>query len=468
MKKIDSLILKTFIRPFFSTFSIVMFLLLMLFLFKYIDDLVGKGFEWYVVLELMFYASASQVSVALPLAVLLSAIMTFGSLGEQYELVALKSGGISLKRALAPLFILVAFISAGAFLFSNYILPVANLKMFSLLYDVRQQKPSFLIKEGIFYDGIEGYTIRVDKNKEGKLNGVMIYNHSGAIGNSNVLLADSGEMIKSEDGRFLTFKLRNGVRYEEKSGDAQSVYNPRRQFTRVKFEENETKFDLSGFKLNRTDESLFKSNFLMLNIKQLSTASDSLGNELKKRDSSYATYVKPYFRIFKPAFNINAHDTSKNALLATDKVIVNAAMNEMRNIKSYYESEKESRESFYHNLLRFMIEYHRRFTISVACLVFFIIGAPLGAIVRKGGLGMPVVISVSLFILNYIVSMTTEKYCRDATLPVQGMWIATIIFVPAGLYLLHKAGNDSAIFSIDTYSQLWNKMIPKKLKSIEK
>lgn len=435
-----------------------MFLLLMLFLFKYIDDLVGKGFEWYVVLELMFYASASQVSVALPLAVLLSAIMTYGSLGEQYELVALKSGGISLQRALAPLFILVAFISIAAFLFSNYVLPVANLKMGSLLYDVRQQKPAFLIKEGIFYDGIEGYTIRVDKkDKDGVgLYGIMIYNHSQGMGNTNVLLADSGEMVKSADGRFLTFKLKNGVRYEEQSGQNQSVYDPRRQFSRVYFKENETAFDLSGFQLNRTDESLFKSNFLMLNVSQLSLAADSLKRELAHRDSTYSTFVKPYFHFYRPGFSMK--NAQALAVPVADRQTYSAAMNTLRSVKAYYDTEIGSRDGFYRNLLRFMIEWHRRFTISVACLVFFIIGAPLGAIVRKGGLGMPVVISVGLFILNYILSMTTEKYCRDATLPVYGMWIATAVFIPAGIYLLQKAAKDSVIFDMETYTRFFSKL----------
>ncbi len=439
----------------------------MLFLFKYIDDLVGKGFEWYVVLELMFYASASQVSVALPLAVLLSAIMTYGSLGEQYELVALKSGGISLPRALAPLVVLVFFISIGAFLFSNYVLPVANLKMGALLHDVRNQRPAFLLKEGIFYDGIEGYTIRIDKKDEDgvHLAGIMIYNHSAGLGNSNVLIADSGEMVKSADNRYLTFKLKNGIRYEEQAGKDQVYYDPRRQFTRIKFKEHETKFDLSGFQLNRTDESLFKSNFLMLNVAQLSKASDSLKIELTKRDSSYAFFVKTSFRFFKSDFTTKAKDTITYNLPKSDRIMIGNAMNSIRSIKSYYTSEKEARGSAYRHILRYIIEFHRRFTISIACLVFFIIGAPLGAIVRKGGLGMPVVIAIVLFILNYIISTTTEKYCRDETLPMAGMWVATAVFTPTGLYLLYKASRDSVLFDIETYTQFFKRIFQRNTRT---
>ena len=232
MKKVHLLVIKAFIRPFIVTFFIVMFVLLMLFLFKYIDDLIGKGFEWYVILKLLWYASATNVAMALPLAMLLSSIMTFGSLGENYELVAIKAAGISLQKAMTPLLVLVSLLSLSAFLFSDYMLPVANLKMGSLLYDVRNQKSAFLIEEGIFNNSISGYSIRVQKkDPDGQtLHKILIYDHQNNNGNVTVLMAEKGKKYVSDDGQYLVLLLQNGVRYEENSGV--KVYNPRQQFMR--------------------------------------------------------------------------------------------------------------------------------------------------------------------------------------------------------------------------------------------
>jgi lipopolysaccharide export system permease protein len=219
MKKVYLLVFKAFVRPFIVTFFIVMFVLLMLFLFKYIDDLIGKGFEWYVILELLLYASATNVAMALPLAILLSSIMTFGSLGENYELVAIKSAGISLQRAMMPLMVTVGMLSVGAFLFSDYMLPVANLKMGSLLYDVRNQKAAFLINEGIFNNSIPGYSIRVrKKDPDQTLHDVLIYERNTPSGNVNVLMAKEGQMFITDDEQLLVLKLKDGKRYEETPG----------------------------------------------------------------------------------------------------------------------------------------------------------------------------------------------------------------------------------------------------------
>jgi lipopolysaccharide export system permease protein len=293
VKKIHLLILKAFIRPFIVTFFIVMFLLLMLFLFKYIDDLIGKGFEWYVILQLLVYAAATNVAMALPLSILLSSIMTFGNLGENYELVAIKSAGISLQRAMIPLFILITCLGISAFLFSDYMLPVANLKMGSLLYDVREQKASFLIEEGVFNNSIPGYSIRVEKKEnDGELwKDVVIYDQNNNVGNTNVLMAKEGEIYKTDDGKYLILKLRDGVRYEEKQG--KSGYNPRQELTRLRFKETEQKFDLSSFQFKREDENLFKNNYQMLNLKQLVASKDSVKIVLKKQ------FIKLSFLIIK-------------------------------------------------------------------------------------------------------------------------------------------------------------------------
>lgn len=473
IKKIDLLIIKAFIRPFILTFFIVVFLLLMLFLFKYIDDLVGKGFAWYVILELLFYASSSQVSLALPLAVLLSSIMTLGNLGENYELVALKSAGISLRRVMMPLIIIAFLLSGAAFLFSNYVMPKANLKMGALLYDVRQQKPSFLIKEGIFYDGIDGYSIKIGRKDadEETIYDVIIYDHTNDRGNDNVLLASRGRMIKSTDERYLIFKLYNGVRYEESRG--KSGNDMRRQFVRFRFKEQEVRFDLSGFQLNRTDEALFKNNYQMLNVKQLKVAGDSLEKKVEEKKNNYTKYVYPYFQIFtrpgvfksikagKDTFANN--NFLKNFPESSRAEILRRADNSMRNILSHVESASQELKVTEKLIWRHNIEYHRKYTLSIACIILFFIGAPLGAIIRKGGLGMPVIVSIVFFLIFHILSIVGEKFSKDGALPAyEGMWIATAVLAPLGIYLTRKATSDSGLFDMENYTRFFTKIFGKK------
>ncbi len=280
MKKIHILIIKTFIRPFITTFFVVMFILLMFFLFKYVDDLIGKGFEWYTILELMYYQSMVQISMALPLSVLLSSIMTFGTLGENYELVAIKSAGISLQKAMRPLIVLILMLTVSSFVFSNYILPKANLKFYSLMFDVRNKKLAFLIKPGVFNNSIPDYSIRVDsKDEDGKMYGIMIYDHKGTNGIPKVILAKEGEMKKSKDGVYLVFNLKNGVTYEEQS-NSNGVYNPRQILSRTRFKETEPKFDMKSFDLQKTDQNAFGNSTVMLNLKGIVKKRDSLTKQM--------------------------------------------------------------------------------------------------------------------------------------------------------------------------------------------
>lgn len=453
-----------------------MFLLLMLFLFKYIDDLIGKGFEWYVILKLLFYAAATNVAMALPLAILLSSIMTFGNLGENYELVAIKSAGISLQKAMAPLFILITFLGIGAFFFSDYMLPVANLKMGSLLYDVREQKAAFLIKEGIFNNSIPGYSIRVEKKSEDgqQLNDIVIYDQSKGQGNTNILMAKQGEMYKTDDGNYLILRLKNGVRYEESQG--KSGYNPRQQLTRLRFKETEQKFDLSSFKFKREDENLFKGNYQMLNIKQLSLYKDSVTKIDDSIKNNVFRDLKPYHKIYyaaqnyrnaKPIANLNFKKSGIFAGIdSTKKETVVAAA--IENIRMYKESLQPSITTAKDNrdiIRRYIIEYNRKFTLAVSCLVLFFIGAPLGAIIRKGGLGLPVVVSVLFFLIYHIISTVGEKSVKVGNLdPILGMWSAIIILTPVGLFLTYKATIDSALFDVDVYKNLFKKFFRKKSK----
>ncbi len=455
-----------------------MFVLLMLFLFKYIDDLIGKGFEWYVIMQLLWYASATNVAMALPLAMLLSSIMTFGSLGENYELVAIKAAGISLQRAMFPLLILVTIMSLSALLFSNYILPIANLKMGSLLYDVTQQKASPMIQEGIFNNSFPGYTLRVQKKgKDGQtLEQILIYDHSSPTGNVAVTMAQSGKMFITDQDRTLALKLYNGVRYEESVADGH--YDPRQRFIRYRFKETEQKFDLSGFKLQRTDENLFKTNYAMLNLKQLKHYRDSF---IVQADSNiHTTYLnmRPTFKLFMPfphGLKVANKKISKKynnsiieALPANTRIqAINNAKSQVNSLSDVVAAKIVSVDVDTERIRKFIIEYQRKFTLAASCLVLFSIGAPLGAIIRKGGLGMPVVMSIVFFLIYHIISTIAEKSAKDGSLdPIAGMWLAIVILAPLGVFLTYKATVDSAIFNIDSYKQFFVRLFKKKSSTV--
>jgi lipopolysaccharide export system permease protein len=468
VKKLHLLLLKAFIRPFIATFLIVMFVLLMLFLFKYIDDLIGKGFDWYIILELLMYASATNVAMALPLAVLLSSIMTFGSLGENYELVAIKSAGVSLRRAMYPLIIVIGLLSVAAFLFSDYMLPVANLKMGSLLWDVRNQKAAFLINEGVFNNSIPGYSIRVDKkDPDGQtLRGVVIYDRVNNSGNVNVVVAESGKMFRTADDSYLILKLKNGIRYEE--APSEKEYNPRLRFTRFGFKETEQKFDLSGFKMQRTDENLFKSNYAMLNMKQLSYYKDSVTRKADTNALNTLAILKTKYKVLNPgALTISSLQVA--GIVNVDKLPTNEraraavmASENIRTIREMLSTKVQVDADFNDKLRNFIVEYNRKITLAVSCLVLFFIGAPLGAIIRKGGLGLPVVMSVIFFLVYHIISTIGEKYAKEGDLsPIVGMWIAIIVLSPVGAFLTYKASVDSVLFDIDLYKR-WFKNVLKK------
>lgn len=473
MKKVHLLVFKAFVRPFIVTFFIVMFILLMLFLFKYIDDLIGKGFEWYVIMELLMYASATNVAMALPLAILLSSIMTFGSLGENYELVAIKSAGISLQRAMMPLIIGVSMLSMAAFLFSDYILPVANLKMGSLLYDVRNQKAAFLIKEGIFNNSISGYAIRVKKkDADQTLHDVLIYERNTTNGMVNVLMAKEGQMFITDDNQLLVLKLKDGKRYEETTGSTSGAYNPRQRHTRTQFKETEQRFDLSGFKLKRTDEDLFKSNYAMLNLKQLNFYRDSFAmkgdSNLRStyRDLSILarTYRTDSLNPKSPTIFLKKY---KNVLelIPIDKKLmaIQTAKDQVRSIKEVIGRKELFIDDNKMRISGFLVELNRKFTLALSCLVLFFIGAPLGAIIRKGGLGMPVVTAVLFFLLFHIISTIGEKSAKEGTLtPFIGMWLAIFALTPLGIFLTYKATVDSALFDIDLYKRWVKQLFVKK------
>lgn len=464
MKKIHLLILQAFIRPFMVCFCIVMFVLLMLFLFKYIDDLIGKGFEWYVLLELIAYQCAVQLSMALPLSMLLSSIMTFGNLGESYELVAIKAAGYSLRKAMTPLIFLVTLFAAGSFLFSDYILPVVNLKMGSLLWDVRNKKADFLIKPGIFNNTIPGYSIRArTKSDDGTiLKDLMIYDHNTGNTANNVLLAKEGFMQNSADNNYMILRLKDGVRYQESRTQNAKRYDPRQQFTRFRFKETEQKFDMGAFQMKRTDESLFKSHHSMLNLKQLRLYTDSNQIQLDsvsrmvfQETKNYINYLSPYHHDAKvKPVEVPNFTNFLTDYLPTDKRrnVISNALSQIQQLNNVFEMKEAEYKLYSEKDIRYNIEFHRKFTLAVSCLLLFAIGAPLGAIIRKGGLGLPVVVAIIFFLIYHIISTVSEKASRDGSLePFMGMWMAIIVLTPLAAFLTYKATTDSSLFDLDQY-----------------
>ena len=469
MKRLYLLILRSYTGPALATFLIVVFVLLMQFLWRYVDELVGKGLEWNVIAQLMFYASFTFVPMALPISILLASLMTFGNLGERYELVAMKAAGISLRKIMMPLGLFSLLISAGAFYYSNIIFPYANLKFRSTLYDVRQKKLALNIREGIFYSGLQGFVIKIGKKEPDgtTIRKVMIYNHSQLQGNSKLTTADSGRMQQTADGNFMLLTLYNGINYEESGGrtDAQKL-----PFQRTSFTSEVIKFDLSQFKMTRSDDDFFKNAYYMLNVKQLAYSSDSLGGEVQQRVGELRHSLMGYYTNFTKTkltdsrYNIlpTAKEATKfeNRTAADKKAIASLALGIAKNAKGSFDYNSQLIKEKVELKARYDIEWHRKFTLSFACFALFLIGAPLGAIIRKGGLGMPLVISVLLFVAYHVISFTGEKSVRSAvTDPWKGMWMSTMIFLPVGIFLAYKAGTDSTLMDSENYKLIFKKFL---------
>jgi len=450
------------------TFFIAMFVFFMMFIFKYIDDFVGKGLGVGILSELFFYFSLTTIPMALPLAILLSSLMTFGNLGEHFELTAMKSAGLSLQKIMFPLFILTTIISISAFYFSNNILPYTNLKAGSLLYDVRESKPALLFKDGAFNNSIEGFSIRVGKKeKDGKtLKDILIYDHRAMQGNTIVLAAESGTMNQTEDRMFLVLNLKNGVSYKDIINEG--TENTKHPLIRDKFEERTIRFDLSQFKMSRTDETLFKNNAQMMNLSQLNDFVDSVKIKMEKRKAEFGKQLQQSY--YSRSSNIINKKDSSQKVFSFDSLpketklnAIEIATNIARSAKAYTESIVSEYDADIFSINKYNIEWHRKFTLSIACVVLFFIGAPLGAIIRKGGLGMPMIVSIVFFLIFHILSITGEKLAKEGEMPpYQGMWLATIILLPIGIYLTYKATSDSNLFNIDSYIQPIKNLFTKK------
>lgn len=485
MKKLHWYIIKSFLGPFFMTFFIVVFVLLMQFLWKYVDDLVGKGLDIKVLGEMLFYASFGLLPYAFPLAMLLASIMTFGAFGENYELVAMKSSGISLYRIMKPLMVIAVFVSLTAFYFANYILPHTNLRFTTLLWSVKQQRPELVLQEGVFTNEIDGYSIRIgSKNKKTNvLYDLLIYDHTRNRTNESVTVADSGFLRITEDKKFMVLNLYHGVNYSEDGGQQQRRGQETYPFRRDNFEEQTIRVKVRGFDFNRRDENIFRNTYRMLNIQQLRFMEDSLGTDYYGRLRNFMLQIRLNSPVTQKINNLTVtNDSLKRELnIQPDSIfnfdeyfdrqdkwikaeITQSALAEARNnvqTLNMYDDELYNRKK---TLNKYTMERHRKYTLSLAVLIFFFIGAPLGAIIRKGGLGMPVVVSILLFIAYYIVSMTGEKSAREDMWDMfAGMWFSTFIFLPVGVWLSYKAATDAALMSAETYSKLFEKLGLEKL-----
>lgn len=467
--------LKSFSGPFVATLFISMFVLIMQFLWRQIDEIVGKGLDFSVIAELLFYASVTLLPMALPLAVLLSSIMTFGNLGENYELIALKSAGISLFRIMRPLIVCVVLLAVFAFFFSNNVLPVANLKFYSLLYDVKRQKPEMSFKEGIFSNDLEGYSIKIDRiNKEtGMMYGMLIYTHKDGTGNYEVTKADSGMMNTDSKRNTMEFVLYSGYTYTD-DGVKNSASRNRFPFRRVGFDKQVMMLDLPGTDLKRSDEDGFRSHSLMLNINQLNYSIDSLQRfmDVKKETGTKrmlsANYIKSKSTspqrdstlMAEAQGMINSVDSLYRSYdIEEQKRAVDNALQYARDVKQRTQDDMIFYRAQEENIRKHKIEWHEKFTWAFACIVFFFIGAPLGAIIRKGGLGMPVVVSTLLFIAYYVIFMMGKRSAREGAIePWVGMWIATGIMLVLGIFLTYKSVTDSEMLSSESYINFFKKI----------
>ncbi|MEO6233167.1 MAG: LptF/LptG family permease [Ferruginibacter sp.] len=463
IKKLDKLILRSFIGPFIATFFIAFFVLMMQSLWKYIDDLVGKDLDLLTIGKFLWYASASLLTLAMPIAILISSIMTFGNLGESFELVAIKSAGISLLRFMQPLTIVSILLCGVTFLFANYVIPYANLKFKTLYYDISYKKPAIDLRQGTFYNHIPGYAIKVGKKEsDGKtIHNVLIYEQQSNL-QDNSIIAEKGKMSFSPDKKFLEFTLYNGYRYQERGNTMDSST----EFIRLGFKEYKKLFDLSSLQLGDTPDSIFKNDNKMLSIGQLNYSIDSIKKKrdtLAKKLSAELSFQVKYLllpdSVWAKAIPLNK-DTIKSFFdCIPDSArysVYDNSMSVANGMKTTYQFSGAEFEGKRKDLIYNKVEWHRKLSLSLACLVLFFIGAPLGSIIRKGGLGMPLVVAIIFFLIFHLLNMFGEKFVKDEiTSPFIGMWLSILVLAPLGALLTYKAMHDSQLFNKEFYSRLF-------------
>lgn len=482
---------------------------------KYFDDIIGKDLGWGVIGQLLFYFAIFNTPVALPLAVLLSSLITFGNLGEHFELTAIKSLGISLIRSLVPIFAFVLLLTWGAFLVGNYLVPKAALEAYSLLYDIKQKKPALDLRQGAFYNAIPDISIKVNEKmpEDGILKGVIIYDHRGRSGNKEVIKADSGRMYTILNDQYLKLELFNGYNYKEGSTGNSDLSGRQgsaadETYSRTEFTKSQIVFDLSSFVLNRTDKKWFQSNRIMRNMKELNKDMDSVNmvikteqiaiygsasnlynyhfkkdsvewpeeiKQLKKKRDSIALVKKASDPQTPVVTSSLPESTIKTATIritekekkASDSIYnspyslseISSALNQVRMVKAQLLTHNTNIRSYELEHRAFGIQWHKILAQAIACIAMFLIGAPLGAIIKKGGLGVPVLMSILFFILFYVLSLMGEKWAKQGVFSVpMGMWLANIILVIIGLVFLKQARADARLFDSDFYNVFWDKL----------
>lgn len=490
MKRLYLYMLQSYVPLLLMTFFICLFIVLMQFLWRYIDDLVGKGLTIDVIGELFFYAALTMVPMALPLAILLASLMIFGNLGERFELTAMKASGISLLKVMSPLIVLISFVAVGAFFFQNNVLPVAQTKMWTLLYSMRQKSPELEIPEGVFYSQIPGYNFYVEsKDREsGTLYNMMIYDVSRGFDNARVILADSGHLKSADDKIHLFLQLHNGEQFENLRESQGNVNQGNQPYRREEFDLKEIllAFDAN---FNRMDESGMRNQYVGKNMRELQATIDSVGRRVDSIGRIYAREISetPYVRVSgyieekrgDSIVRLPRPQVAMQAPIDIDSLFykenptktrsyLTMALNRASNIRQEYEFKSYVMDEDRTTIRRHGIEMHKKFTLSFACLVFFFIGAPLGAIIRKGGIGTPLVISVFLFIFYYIIDNTGYKLARDGGLLVwEGIWLSSFVLLPLGVFLTYKAMRDSAVFNIDAYKNFFRRLRGTQMRELE-
>ena len=477
--------LQGFVPLFMMTFCICLFIVMMQFLWRFIDDLVGKGLETSVIADLFFYAALTMVPMALPLAILLASLMLFGNLGERFELTAMKASGVSLIKVMSPLIVLLVFIAVGAFFFQNNVLPKAQVKMWTLLYSMRQKSPELDIPEGVFYDQITGYNLFVQqKNREtGVLYDLMIYDMSSGFNNASIILADSGKLSFSQDKRHLFLRLWQGESFENLKD--QQVSRTGVPYRRESFSLKEILIPFDA-NFNRMDDSNMRNQYIGKNIRELQQTIDSVNLRIDSVGNVYGRQLQeinyvgivPYegkivggkytqvknHPVAAASIKFNVDSVFAGKSLREKQRYVSSALERARQTKNEYEFKSFTISDDKRTIRRHQIEMQKKFTLSIACLIFFFIGAPLGAIIRKGGIGMPIVISVFLFIFYYIIDTAGYKMAREGRVEVwEGMWASTVVLLPLGIFLTYKAVNDSDVFKIEVYTDFFKRLFGRSM-----
>ncbi|MDR0606223.1 MAG: LptF/LptG family permease [Bacteroidales bacterium] len=467
MKALDKYLFRTYIAPFVLTLLVVLFVFLMQFLWKYIDDLVGKGLETVIILKLVFYFSFTFIPMSMPLAVLLSGLITFGNLAEKNELTAMKSSGIPLPRILRPLSIFVITLCILTFFMANNVMPVASLKAHSLLHDIQAQKLALSIDEGIFYRGIDNYILRIGKKDKDNqtIHDILIYDHTRTTGLTTLTYAKHGSMVMSKNKHYLILTMEDGFIYDENVRYDASKPPSELPVLRGTFKSQRIRFDLSSFQLQRTNEEFYKDSYEMLNVQQLGEYVDTMQKEITGIKSEIGSslwtdfrYIALYYVDTLSVDTANIYsDTIKMTQEDTQKIYVNAIQlaREHSGFLDFRIMDYESKEK---QLWRYEIEWHRKYVLSLACILLFFIGAPLGAIIRKGGLGVPLAVSILIFVIYWALSSTGERMVRVGTLPSYlGMWLSTMVLSPLAVFLVYKVSREAGLSGITNLKQQINR-----------